>query len=241
MTHGRGAGSTLPLRARVDVGRRPGELAEGRLPRLLVTGFGPFPGAPRNPTETLVAGLAEESPEALGASAVKAAVLPTDYRRSWEKLRRLYAAFAPDVVVHFGLSQRIEAIHVERIGRNFVNPARPDAAGYAPASGRARRSGPEALQATLPVSDIVAALTTAGFPAAPSENAGAYVCNATLYRSLHAGGAPRVGFIHVPPQGKKGLTRTQLAEAAAIVLCAGTAAPFRPVLRQGEPVTPISR
>ena len=83
-------------------------------PRLLVTGFGPYPGAPKNPTDMLVAAIAGEGPSAFGAGALKAAVLPTDYRRSWTMLRRLYAAFEPDVVVHFGLSLRCEAIHVEQ-------------------------------------------------------------------------------------------------------------------------------
>src|SRR5690554_802095 len=72
-------------------------------PRLLVTGFGAFPGAPENPTEALVRALAEEPPARFGAGALRAAVLPTDYRRSWPALRRLYGAFAPDLVVHFGL------------------------------------------------------------------------------------------------------------------------------------------
>jgi len=45
-------------------------LSEGRergqstgIPKLLVTGFGPFPGAPENPTEVLMRSLAAEPPE----------------------------------------------------------------------------------------------------------------------------------------------------------------------------------
>ena len=49
----------------------------------------------------------------------------------------------------------------------------------------------------------------AGFPAIVSEDAGNYVCNATYYRSLRARHAKGrvVGFVHVPPEGKNGLTR----------------------------------
>ena len=37
-----------------------------------------------------------------------------------------------------------------------------------------------------------------------SRDAGDYVCNATLYRSLAARLAPRIGFIHVPrPKGRR--------------------------------------
>ena len=166
--------------------------------------------------------LAGERPEAVGAGAVKAVVLPTDYRRSWAMLRRLYAVFVPDIVVHFGLSHRIKAIHVERVARNAVDPARPDAAGFAPRLARARRSGPDVLEATLPVDAVFEALSAAGHAAALSDDAGRYVCNATLYRSLHAGAAPRVGFIHVPPLGRSGMTRARLFDAAALVLAAAT-------------------
>ena len=189
-------------------------------PKLLVTGFGPFPGAPDNPSAGLIRTLADERPDAFGASAFRAVVLPTDYRRSWAAVRRLYAAFAPDVVVHFGLNGKAEAIMVERTARKCCSPDRADAAGFAPRSGLARRSGPETLAATFPVEEIVAALHEAGFPAALSHDAGGYVCNATLYRSLAAApdGRRRVGFIHVPPMGRNGIDADRLSEAARIVL-----------------------
>jgi pyroglutamyl-peptidase len=173
---------------------------KGRAPKLLVSGFGPFPGAPENPTEALIRALADELAETFGASALRAVVLPTDYRRSWSALRRIYGGFDPDVVVHFGLSGRAKAVHIETTGVNAVDPKKPDASGSAPRSGRARRDGPEKLSATLPTGSILAALKRERIAAQLSENAGRYVCNATLYRSLHAAPASRrVGLIHVPP------------------------------------------
>ncbi len=146
-------------------------------------------------------------------------MLRTEYRWSWEELERLAADFAPDVVVHFGLSERIEAIHLECVGRNVVDPTKPDACGHAPAAPLLAEGGPETLRATFPADTILAALRDEGFAAALSDDAGAYVCNATLYRSLRA--APptrRVGFVHVPPEGQGGLTRERLADAARILL-----------------------
>jgi pyroglutamyl-peptidase len=187
--------------------------------KLLVTGFGPFPGAPANPSQELVQGLAAATPEEFGASAFKAVVLPTDYRESWAKLRRLYARFAPDTVIHFGLSAHAQGIVVERIGRKQIDAGKLDVSGYAPAFGSARRSGPDAMSSSLPVEAIVAALRRAGFPAALSDDAGGYVCNATLYRSLCVAPAGRqVGFVHLPPAGRNGLTPTRLLEAARIIL-----------------------
>jgi pyroglutamyl-peptidase len=188
-------------------------------PKLLVTGFGPFPGAPENPTEALVRALAAETADTFGASACRAVVLPTEYRRSWTALRGLYARFRPDLVVHFGVSGKADAIMIERLGRCRTALDVPDAAGHAPISGRARRSGPDTLAATLPVEAILAALLAAKIPAALSDDAGAYVCNATLYRSLGAAPTGRlVGFVHVPPLGVNGFAPARLHEAAAIIL-----------------------
>jgi len=198
----------------------------GRGPKLLVTGFGPFPGAPANPTEALVRGLAHVPPETFGAAGFCAVVLPAEYRRSWSILRPLYGRLAPDVVVHFGLSTRADAIMIERTARRRCASDRPDAVGFAPRRGLARRTGPETLASTLAIESIVAALVQAGFPAAASDDAGDYVCNATLYRSLaETAAAPRrIGFVHVPPESAGGLTREGLAAAAGIVLQAACAA-----------------
>lgn len=184
-----------------------------------MTGFGPFPGAPDNPTADLVRGLARIDPAALGAGGLATLVLPTDYRKSWQRLRRLYRRFDPEVVVHFGLSAKAQAIVVERRATKRVHVDRPDVAGYAPPSGLARRSGPDMLHSTLPTDAIVAALTDAGHAAEASDDAGGYVCNATLYRSLHAADGTRlVGFVHVPPRGRGGFEPPALAAAAMVIL-----------------------
>jgi pyroglutamyl-peptidase len=123
------------------------------------------------------------------------------------------------VVVHFGLSRNADAIHIERTARRACAPDRPDAAGFAPRFGFARRVGPESLPSNLPVGGIVEALNAAGYPAAVSDYAGGYVCDATLYRSLLAAPAGRlVGFVHVPPEGANGYTCERLRSAAKLIL-----------------------
>lgn len=186
-------------------------------PKLLLTGFGPFPNAPDNPTAALVEALACRNAEHFGAGAVAAVVLPTDYRRSWAILRRRYRAFAPDVVLHFGLSRRAEAITLEGTASKRVDAGRPDAAGFAPRSGVARRSGPERLHSTMPVAEVAAALADAGITARLSDDAGSYVCNATLYRSLldRASAARLVGLVHVPMPGE-GFPPATLEQAGVI-------------------------
>lgn len=214
--HLRGAGQMAPDRSRED---------RMDAPLLLVTGFGPFPGAPDNPTSVLMRALAEVPAARLGASRVEAVALETDYCRSWETLQQLFARVSPDIVVHFGLSALSDRLNVERVARNRADPEKPDIAGFAP-GGRLHDDGPETLAATLPSEAIVASLVAAGFPAAPSDDAGLYVCNATLYRSLRAaeGTRRKVGFIHVPPDGVGGFAQERLAAAALVALEAAVAA-----------------
>ena len=196
-------------------------MPEVRGPRVLATGFGPFPGAPENPTVALVASLGAIAPDALGAAAFRAVVLPTEYRRSWRRLRRLYDTYFPDVVVHFGLSRGADCLKIETAAARRVHPDLADAAGYARRSALAWRSGPEALAATLPAGALLSALGCAGFPAQPSEDAGGYVCNATFYRTLRHAAAGRhmlTGFVHVPAEGRGGYTRDRLLDAAQLIL-----------------------
>jgi pyroglutamyl-peptidase len=194
-------------------------------PKLLATGFGPFPGAAENPTEALARHLSEMPASAVGAATLEAIVLPTDFRRGWSLLRATLARTAPDIVVHFGLSSRAAALMVETRAKRRTDPAKPDCAGQFVKCGYAVRPGPEALAATFRAHAIVAALNAAGHPAALSDDAGDYVCNFVLYRSLNAacGTARQVGFIHVPPIGRRGMTAARLIEAAAIALQAATA------------------
>ena len=61
---------------------------------------------------------------------------------------------------------------------------------------------PAAYFSTLPLREILAALTAEGIPAAISNTAGTYLCNDTLYTTLDAlarrGRSIPAGFIHLP-------------------------------------------
>ena len=195
-----------------------------RRKKLLVTGFGPFPGAPENPTAELVAALSRDAPESFGAGALRTAVLPTEFLRSWSRLQGLYRRFDPDIVVHFGLSARATEIRQEAIARNCVGPERVDASGAVPRRSSISPGSPDRLMATLPTSELSAALSAAGFENVISDDAGDYVCNATLYRSLAlSDGTPRrVGFIHVPPNSV--LPAERLLQAGRLILAVAVGA-----------------
>jgi pyroglutamyl-peptidase len=71
-----------------------------------------------------------------------------------------------------------------------------------PSDERISPEGPEYLPATVPAAHIVGRLRRRGLPAQLSRDAGGYLCNALLYRSLEisrALGTPgRSGFVHLP-------------------------------------------
>ena len=170
-------------------------------PTLLVTGFGPWPGVRVNPTTALVAALSDDALPEPGACRLVTKVLPTEYRRSWTMLRRAVLRHRPDIILHFGFAPKAEAIALERFGR-LACGKRADAAGYAPRSGTASRSGPARLATTVPLTPLAKALRRAGIAVALSEDAGGYLCNATFYRSLQRLGDGRnIGFVHLPGRG----------------------------------------
>lgn len=172
-----------------------------RRPRILVTGFSSFPGAPRNPTERLIAELEHREAELAALGDVRLAVLDVDYRNLPRALSRLGADFAPDVAIHFGLSGKAGGFMLERLARNAVGPL-PDNAGHVPEA-RTICALADAYPSTLPLDAMHDALAGAGLPVHWSDDAGDYLCNYLFYHSragLAEGFSPPLsGFVHVPP------------------------------------------
>jgi pyroglutamyl-peptidase len=167
---------------------------------ILVTGFGPFPGAPFNPCERLVARLAQLRRPALNDVRVYSHIFATSYAAVNFKLTELIAEHQPRALLMFGLSSRAKTIRIEMRARNALS-AHPDATGRslrqnsilkgAPSTLVVRGLGPAARAARVPA-----------VPAVPSYDAGRYVCNYLCWRACEAvarEGGPRFAtFVHVP-------------------------------------------
>jgi pyroglutamyl-peptidase len=170
-------------------------------PTVLITGFSAFPGVAANATETLVPQLAVAARERFSDHDIVDAVLPVDWKRAPELLQSLLDAHAPRLALHFGVSHRAEDFRIERLSRNVCEP-RHDACGALPEDIAVVRFGTDKLPATLPIDRIVARLKDIGVPCCTSDDAGAYLCNALLYRSLAAASTqamPHIaGFVHIP-------------------------------------------
>ncbi len=182
--------------------------------RVLVTGFGPFPGAPVNPS----AWLAEALPERLSGIGVElhTCVLPTQWETVEELARHLHETIQPQVTIHFGLSHIAKGFRIERSAHNRAI-ARTDASGALPRGRVILDQGPERLDTALPTSALSTHLRERGIPAASSRSAGRYLCNFLYYLSLdraaRQASASAVLFVHIPPFATHG---GPLAEAALL-------------------------
>src|SRR5690242_3458937 len=95
---------------------------------ILVTGFGPFPGAPFNPTEALVRRLAKLRRVNLR---LVTHVFETSYAAVDRELPSLVAKHKPDALLMFGLHGRAKTLRIETLARNALGRVR-DASGATP-------------------------------------------------------------------------------------------------------------
>jgi pyroglutamyl-peptidase len=168
---------------------------------VLVTGFGAFPGAPKNPTQSLMKALApHEGRLARLGIRLERRVLPVVYGEIGPKLKALMAELAPDAVLHFGLASRRKAINIETRAVNRLTMLHPDATGRRSDQRQVLPGSSYVRSSKLPTRGWDSSLRRAGFTSVVSIDAGDYVCNQTFYLSLAmAEGTHRqVGFIHVP-------------------------------------------
>lgn len=168
-----------------------GPVLGGAATTVLVTGFEPFDGADTNNSWDAVALLE-------GVDGIEVARLPVEFARATEVLDAVIADISPALVIAVGLAENRTAITPERIAINVADARIPDNAGDQPVDAPLVPGGPDGILSRLPVKAIVAAVQEAGIPAAVSDTAGTYVCNAVMYRLLQGHPGLPGGFIHVP-------------------------------------------
>ena len=184
--------------------------------RILVTGFGPFPGAPYNPTMPLVDRLVELRRPALDGVALSSHIFRVTYQTVDRELPELIARLRPQALLMFGLASRTDYLRIETRARNAVSTHLPDAGGN-----RAQHSSivqaAEAMSFGPHTASLLRAARSTGIDARLSRDAGAYLCNYLSWRAIEAtrqaGGPALASFIHVPLVG-----RDRAAREAAITL-----------------------
>ena len=171
------------------------------LPRLLLTAFGPFPGTPINASAVLVAEIANLLTRGRLPVQLRTAVLPTEWKAGPAEVQRQIMGFQPDIALHFGVASGTTGFRIETLAENARNRL-ADACGHVPRRRAISATLPGHLLSTFPAERILQRLTALEVPVEMSADAGQYLCNATLFRSLSltrkAKGARMAGFIHIP-------------------------------------------
>jgi pyroglutamyl-peptidase len=166
---------------------------------ILLTGFGAFPGIPDNATARLVPVLAGAARTAFPDHCVHAEILKTEWADAPARVEQLLAEHRPDLALHFGVARDARGFRIERCARNTCH-ATVDAMERLPPARHVLAGGADTHAVGIPADAIVRHLKDEGYPAAASDDAGGYLCNAVLYHSLHHGRAhgTRAGFVHLP-------------------------------------------
>lgn len=187
--------------------------------QLLVTGFGPFPRVPRNPSGELARRLAAHPRLRLAGIEAHALVLTTAYGAIDDEFRPALAALRPDVVLMLGVAARRRALSIETRALNRVSRLFPDASGRVGRTLAFSSGAPLVLRPRLNTALIVSAARRVLAETHLSRDAGRYLCNASYFAGLEAGN-PATLFVHLPmPRGgRPGDPRPSLLEMEAALL-----------------------
>jgi pyroglutamyl-peptidase len=177
--------------------------------RIVVTGFGPFPGVPENPSAAL-----------LQAMRTTPGLLPPD--TEYHLVGVSYAAVPPVLeavladppaaLVLTGYSSLAEGLRLEVRAHDYCSPDHQDAFGMQPETTGEVRAHLEQLRADLPA--LAGRVMQAGIACTLSHDAGAYLCNHIYHQALGRIAAQDADtlavFVHLPA-----VAGTPLAEASA--------------------------
>ncbi len=205
---------------------------------ILVTGFGPFPGAPFNPTGPLVERLARLRRPALADIKIISYIFPTSYAAVDRELPKLIARHKPHALLMFGLAARTKSLRIETRARNAL-ALLSDVSGQSLDRNSILYGGPSTVALPTQTRPLLTVAHNACVPVTLSRDAGRYLCNYLCWRAAEASrkdGGPRLAaFVHVPaiqrtvrPKTKRRrLTLDDLTRAGSNVLLALAAAARR--------------
>jgi pyroglutamyl-peptidase len=175
--------------------------------KVLVTGFGPFPGVRINPTTALMQRLAKRRHLTRPGLCIATHVFETRYDAVDAELPKLLAKHKPDALIMFGIAARTPYLRIETCAHHAQSVLFADAGGrLAPAGhGGAHKT----MKGRAPFAQLLVAARRSRAPARLSRDAGRYLCNYLYAQALIADRAPPVVvFVHVPKLRALGRPRT---------------------------------
>jgi pyroglutamyl-peptidase len=169
--------------------------------RILVTGFGPFPGAPFNPTMPLVKRLTALRRPAFSNVELIGHIFHVTYLTVDRQLPELIGRHRPHALLMFGLAGRTAHVRIETRARNAVTTRFPDADRNRVRNGSIA-SGADAVMFGPHTAKLLRAAAATGIDARPSRDAGSYLCNYLSWRAIEAVGSGKgarlAAFVHIP-------------------------------------------
>lgn len=189
--------------------------------KVLVSGFGPFPGVPHNVSSDI----AEKCAKAWNARSDIVAehiTLPTQWNVAPEIMAKHIARAQPDIIIHLGVSERATNLTLETYAYNACSDML-DAAGLKPAMETLGTENTGAICSTAPVQKIADRLAASGHPFTQSSDPGRYLCNAVYHASLAGTAAvehqPKILFVHIPTAlGEQAITQEVALKGLNVVL-----------------------
>lgn len=189
--------------------------------RVLVTGFGPFPGVPSNPSGALIELIRRGQYRTPSGINLETALIPASWEIVPNYVDREMVRTNPDIALHFGVSSRAKGFQIEQLARNTASTM-ADCNGMTYIRSCLVRSAPPTLRSSFDAQALAQKLRQRGLPAQTSRNAGRYLCNMLLFKSLlraQASGNPaQCGFIHIPPLTRGYIGMSELVSGLDIIL-----------------------
>ena len=178
--------------------------------RILMTGFGPFPGAPFNPTMKLVERLMQLRRPAFDDVDLSSHIFHVTYATVDRELPQLLKKHRPHALLMFGLADRTSFLRVETRARNAVTTIFPDADGTRVGKGSIAADA-DAMMFGQHTAKLLRVAISTGIDARASRDAGAYLCNYLSWRAIEATqqdkGPQLAAFIHIPLLAHDGAAR----------------------------------
>ncbi len=182
--------------------------------KILITGFGPFPGVSKNPSWTVVQKVVEENKKAGSPYEMVCHQIPVLWHDadgelgSWPSIEAAVKAENPDCLICLGAEIGINEICFETVAVNTADTLKDNAGNqFKPHQTRdvdIETDGPSNKRTTLP-EQVISEYNRLyphppHTPVVPSTDAGTYLCNFVFYKSLvdySDAQIPHRGFIHV--------------------------------------------
>ena len=164
-----------------------------KVPRYVLTGFGPFGDVPENPSSEIAREVARVRRDIVTCiSDLRVSV--SGVQEALEEVKTASSSpLGPVYVIHFGVDTSATKIKLEKFAYNEKTFRIPDADGNTCYRERIVHSGPEILETPIDLAHLVSLDPRLSL----STDPGRYICNLLYYESLYAGFSSL--FVHIPP------------------------------------------